>query len=269
MKRVHIYLAAAFLSVVALNYGCGGKSEFVQGENLDWAKLKDQSMAGKTVTIEGYPELPMLMMNEKGRSTVNLHMRMNQYGGGMVILSLEEGKGENQMNKLPGDYEQKDLVIRDSKGQEIHYGEKMRVTGEAKLENNKYKIKVSSIQKVDAAFDYEKAAVRLTDSTDADKMNEQLVYAEGEIEVKSEQSNGIRLEMYMDDTTLYDAILCKFSYGPLNNQANELPDSFSEDDVLIRDNTGKKITEGSRVRVYGMWYPEKEMIAVEKVVLLQ
>lgn len=268
--KTGIFLFVATFSLASIVVGCGGPGEAVLGETLDWSKLDDHSLAGKTVTIEGYPELPFLMMNENERSTVNMTARMNQYGGGIVILHILDGDDENTLAKLPSNYEQSDLVIHDNKGEKVMYGGKIRVTGKASIENNKYHIEVVSIEKMDATIDYIKlGAVRLTDTSDLEALDEELVYAEGVIFVSDEQSNGIRLEIFMEDTTLPYDLLCKVKYGPLNNQADELPDSYSDEDLVIRDNTGKVVGEGSLVRVYGMYYVDKEMIATEQIVLLK
>lgn len=264
MKLIRISISILVLAIAGFTYSCGG-GEVTPGEKLEWSKLEDKSMAGKTVTIEGYAELPFLMYTTEGTSTIHLHQRMNQYGGGMVILSLKDGDDENTIKTLPDDYDNADIEIHDNKGQKIVYGEKMRVTGKATFEDGDYHIDVESIEKVDGAFDYAKESVRLTDSSDFEALNEKLVWAEGEVYIADEQESGIRMDMWLDDSTLSTEILCKFKYGSLPNQADELPETYYEDDVVYRDAKGKTLGDGSRVRVYGMWYADKEMIAVEKI----
>lgn len=265
---MRISISALVLTVAAFTYGCGG-GEVAQGEKLEWSKLEDKSMDGKMVTIEGYAELPFLMYTTEGTSTLHLHQRMNQYGGGMVSLTVKDGDDENTIKTLPDDYEQSDIEIHDNKGQKIVYGEKMRVTGKAKWEDGDYTIDVEMIEKVEGAFDYEKESVRLTDSSDFEALNEKLVWAEGEVYIADEQESGIRMDMWLDDSTLYSEIMCKFKYGSLPNQADELPETYYEEDVVYRDAKGKTLGDGSRVRVYGMWYADKEMIAVEKIVAVE
>jgi hypothetical protein len=264
MKTITRLVLALVLTIASLSYGCGSK-EPVKGETLDWDKIADNSMVGKTVTIEGYPELPMLMLDAEGRSTLNLHRRMNQYSGGMIILSVKDGDDENTMKTLPDDYETSDLLIHDMKGQNAVYGDKIRVTGKATFENGKYHIEVEQIEKVEETFDYAKEAVRLTDSSDFEALDGKIVFAEGELYVTDEQESGIRMDVWLDDTTLAYGVMCKLPYGPLKNQANELPESYESADVVIRDNSGKKVTDGGRIRVYGMWRNEAELIAVEKI----
>jgi hypothetical protein len=260
--KAGIYLFAAVLAVSGLTYGCGGSGEVVAGEKLEWSKIEDLTMAGKTITIEGFPELPFIMMTGEGTSTVNLSQRMNQYSGKLVVLTVKEGNDENTIKVLPDDYQQSDLELHDNKGEKIVYGDKIRITGKASVKNNQYHVEVEFIEKVDAAFDYKANSVRLTDSSDAEKLNKQLVWVEGEMYVADEQG-GMRLEMYLDDTTLSDYILCKIEYGSLKNQADEMPETYTEDDVVFRDHTGKKMGEGTRVRVYGTWSPDDQLIGVE------
>lgn len=262
MKLIRISLAAVILAVAAFTSGCGGGAP--QGEKLEWSKIEDKSMDGKMVTIEGYPELPFLMYTSEGRSTVHLHQRMNQYGGGMITLSVKDGDDANTMKVLPDDYEQSDLVMNDNTGGTVVYGEKVKVTGKAKWEDGDYTIEVELIEKGSGSFDYAKECTRLTDDG-FETLDQKLVWAEGEVYIADEQEGGIRMDMWLDDTTLAYEITVKLEYGSLPNQADELPETYYEDDVIFRDAKGKKLGEGSRVRVYGVWYSEQEMIAVEKI----
>ena len=252
--KTGIYLFAAILAGSALVYGCGGSAEVVHGEKMDWSKADDSTMVGKTITIEGYAELPMVMMDDAEKTTVRLLERLNQYNGNLLLLSIKNGKDdENTINEVPDDYAQTDIAITDSKGQKIKYGDKMRITGTI----GKYYTTVEFIEKVDETFDFKASSVRLTDSSDIEALDLKLVYLEGEMYLADEQNSTTRMEMYCDDTTLSDYVLCKIKYGPLNNQADE------EDDVVFRDKSGKKMGDGTRVRVYGQWLSEDQEIAVE------
>jgi hypothetical protein len=257
--KTGIYLFAAVLTLSGVITGCGS-GEVVPGEKLEWSKIEDPSMAGKTVTIEGYPELPFIMMTGEGTSTVNMSQRMNQYSGKLVVLTVREGGGDNTIKTLPDDYQQSDLELHSNTGEKIVYGDKIRITGKASVKNNQYHVEVEFIEKVDAGYDYKANSARLTD-TAWDSLEKKLFWAEGEVYMAEDQGSGMRLEMFLDDTTLSDYILCKIEYGTLNNQADEITEESEE--ILIRDHAGKKIKEGARVRAYGMWLPEDGVMGVE------
>lgn len=257
-------------SVVTNNTPCDNRSD-VTGEVVTWQQLKEESWEGKTITIEGYAELPFLMMIEHDRASVHLTSRMNQASGGMMILMIEQGDCENTMRELPDDYTQQDIEIHTNNGEEIRYGEKVRVTGKVKKEDNKYNMIVKKIEPAtEGVFDYAKEATPLTEKSVTDTPDETIVSAEGVLITPDEQSNGLRLQMFLDNPDVLSYIvMCKFEYGTLNNQAKELPeDGYSDSDIRIRDRNGKKIKAGDSVRVYGTWSPDKRTIWVEEVVLL-
>ena len=264
MKHAKKITAVLFVAVTAMMYSCGG-GKTIEGEKLDWSQIKDKSMEGKMVTIEGYVELPFLMYTDAGKSTLNMHERMNQYSGGMIQLSVMDGSGENTMKELPDSYEQSDIELHDNSGGTIHYGEKVRITGKAVWADTKLKIEVEMIEKATETYDYAKESVRFTDSSDFEALNDKMVWLEGEIYIADEQESGVRLDTWVDDSTLSVEVYCKLEYGSLASQADELPESYTEDDFIFRDAKGKKCGEGSRVRVYGVYDSDKDMVAVEKI----
>jgi hypothetical protein len=239
----------------------------ITGESATWEQTHTDSLDGKTITIEGYPDLPFLMMLENGRASVHLTPRMNQGSGGMVTLLVEEGTCENMMQPLPSDYSQDDMIFMDNAGEEIVYGQSMRITGKAEIKDGKYNIVVEKIEKTTASFDYEKESARLT-NTSAEKLDGQLVYAEGVLSTPDEQG-GMRMEMFLEDESLPFIVNCNIRYGALNNQANELEENYSDEDIVIRDRGGKKVLPGSKVRVYGVWKNEKSDLWVEEIVLIE
>ena len=139
MKIARITLALAVLAFTAFSYGCGGPKE---AEKLEWTKIEDKSMDGKYVSIEGYPELPFLMYTDAGKSTLHLMERFNQYSGGMVILSVNDGTSPNRISPLPDDYAQTDIALYTDDGGKAYYGDKIRVSGTAKWEDGDYTIEV-------------------------------------------------------------------------------------------------------------------------------
>lgn len=239
----------------------------ITGDTVSWEQTKTGELEGKTVTLEGYPELPFIMMMQNGRASVRLNERMNQGIGGMVMLLVEEGECENTMQPLSDDYDQSDMIFTDNAGEEIIYGESMRITGTAMISNGKCTVSVKKIEKIVLSYDYEKEAERLTDKNQED-LHHQMVYAEGVLSTPDE-AGGIRLEMFLEDESLAFIVNSMIKFGPLNNQADDLEEQYTDEDILIRDRDGKKIRTGDKVRVYGMWNYDNSDLWVEQIVLLE
>lgn len=239
----------------------------ITGDPVTWEQTLTDSLNGKTISIEGYAELPFLMMIDKNRASVHFTSRMNQATGGMIILMVEQGTCENMIRELPEDYDQDDMIFMDNSGENIVYGECMRITGKAKIVDGKYEVTVKKIEKAEGGFDYEKESQRLTDAK-KEKLDGELVYAEGFLSTPDEQ-NGVRLDMFLEDESLSFIPDCMIDYGKLNNQARDLPeDGYSDADIRIKDNTGQKVYPGDKVRVYGVWKNETGKLWVEQIVLL-
>lgn len=239
----------------------------ITGDPATWAQTLTDSLNGKTISIEGYAELPFLMMIEKNRVSVHFTPRMNQATGGMIILMVEQGTCENMIRELPEEYDQDDMIFMTNSGERVVYGECMRVTGKAKIVDGKYEVTVKKIERAEGGFDYEKNSVRLTDAK-RERLDGEIVFAEGLLSTPDEQG-GIRLDMFLEDESLSFIPDCMIDYGKLNNQARDLPeDGYSEDDIRIKDNSGQKVRPGDKVRVYGVWKNETGKLWVEQIVLL-
>jgi hypothetical protein len=268
MKKLSLFSLAA-LTACAFAFsiaGCSGGGSDVTGTPVTWQEVNAEQHNGEIVTVEGYAELPFLMMiQDDGRASVHLSARQNQSAGGMIVMLIEEGDFENAIMPLPDDYGQEDLILTTNDGKKIDYRQKIRVTGKADFTEKTKKITVEKIEAIDDNFSYEKEAVRMTD----DRVGGELVFAEGVIFTPDEQG-GISLDMLLDDSTLSDIVTICFPYGPDNNQADELPeDGYSDSDILIRDDSGNEILPESTVRVYGVWSDKTDQLYVEKVILIE
>lgn len=237
------------------------------GEAVTWPQVAGDELDGKTISIEGYPELPFVMMLQNGRASVHLTSRMNQASGGMIILLVEEGNCENMMQPLPENYAQEDMIFMDNAGEEIYYGESMRITGKAKIKDGKYNVTVEKIEKTELNFNYENVCVRLADDN-RKKTDDQLVYAEGILTAPDEQSS-LRLGLFLEDESLSFFVNALVKYGSLDNQATDPGEEYNAEEIAVFDANGKTIRPGDRVRVYGTWDNEKANLWVEKIVLLE
>jgi hypothetical protein len=264
-----IYFFTMLLALPCFIFSCSGPKEKITGQKMSWDSLSDSSLNGKMVTIEGYPRLPLIMSSSEDTGTVHLLEREHQYNGRAIILHIPIGNGENSQSKLPDQYEESDLVIHDRNGEKITYGQKMRITGRASIRYTKYFIAVESIEKInDPPFDFIKAgAVHLNDSSDLEMLDKKFVYAEGVIRFSEDQEyKQTWVDMIIDDETLSDEVYCKIEYGTGTNQVIELPDPDTDKGTVLLDKDRKKIAEGSRVRIFGVWNAEDEFISVEQIV---
>lgn len=221
------------------------------------------------VTIEGYVAIGSSIYESGNSTNIELWERPGQHKGEYLSASLNIGSGNNEMKRLPDDYKRTDLVLKDDKGTEVLYGQKIRITGmfHASYTNGDMGyIDVQSFEKIeDTPLDYSKlGAVKITTDTNGHAaLEDKLVVAEGFLEIPYMVyiTETIYFDLYptknADDYLTVDILIGK---GP--NLVENLPDNYSQGDIKIHDHNdlivGKK-----KVRVYGVW--KYDRIAAEYI----
>lgn len=90
----------------------------------------------------------------------------------------------------------------------------------------------------------------MNDST----VQERYVYLEGIIELPEyilPYTTEIKLALKNSSVENMETIDIRLGEGP--GTMNDLPDDYTESDLIIRDFKGEEIPYGSRVRIYGIW----------------
>jgi hypothetical protein len=125
----------------------GGPSALAHGEPVEWGSSDGYPKKGKTVTFEGYVEMPNLTYLNGGTYMVNL-LQDSTSDGRKIVLQVMEGDCENTMLPIPTDYETSDLLIYDNDGNEIVQGDKIRVTGKVRDDGALYMIFAKRVEKI-------------------------------------------------------------------------------------------------------------------------
>lgn len=239
---------------------------------IKFAEARDTgSIDGTRIVIEGYVTVSSTVYDSGHSTGLQLWERKNQSAGDYVSISVENGNGNNTMKGLPSNYTREDLELKDDKGQEVHYGDRIRVTG---MYNKPYddgygSVEVQSFEKIaDAPMDYSSlGAVKITtDTTGQSKWDGKLVVAEGYLEIPMYVNVGttayfdLKPSQNSDDYLTVDIFVGK---GP--NMVEEIPDNFQESDIKVHAHDDQ-IAGKKKVRVYGVW--EYDRIAAEYIEIL-
>lgn len=241
---------------------------------ITFANAKDTGDAdGMRVTIEGYIAVGSTIYESGSSTSLQLWERKGQHDGDYISVGVNIGSGNNEMQSLPDDYKKTDLALKDDKGNEVHYGDRVKITGiyDAPYSDGYGSIDIQSFEKVeDIAFDYAGlGATKIEQEAEENKhedLNGHIVYAEGYLEIPS--------FVYVTETCYFDLVkkagaddyvTVDIVIGTGPNMVEEFPDDYGPDDIKIHDDkdavVGKK-----KVRVYGVW--DNGRIAAEHIELL-
>ena len=241
---------------------------------ITFANVRDTGKAdGMRVTLEGYVTIGS-MLYESGTSTsFHLVERASQRGGDYVLISLGMGSGNNEMQSLPDDYQRSDLKLKDDKGNEVGWGDRVRITGIYNApysEGSNGNIDLQSFEKIeDEAIDYASlGAEKITiDTNGHGALEGKLVVAEGYLEIPmfvsvTDECSFNLLPAQGSDDYLNAEILV--GNGP--NMVEDIPDNFAQSDIKVHDNSDA-LVGSKKVRVYGIW--EYNHITVEHIEIIK
>lgn len=224
------------------------------------------------VTIEGYIGIGSSVYETESSTNLEFWERKGQHKGQYMSISIELGSGNNEMKRLPNDYKRSDLQLKDDKGNDVKFGDKVRITGmfsKPYSAGDMGSLDIQSFEKIDdTELDYSTlGAVKVTTDTNGyAALEDKLVVAEGYLEIPS--------MVYITETVYFDLYATQgadeyltvdivIGNGP--NLVEDLPDNYSQDDIKIHDHkdmiVGKK-----KVRVYGVW--KYDRIAAEYIEIL-
>ena len=239
---------------------------------ITFAEAKDTGALDQArVTIEGYIGVGGTIYESGSSTSLQLWERKGQHQGDYVSVGIDIGTQNNTMKSLADDYKKTDLTLKDDKGNEVKYGDRIRVTGiySRPYSDGYGSVNIQSFEKVeDPGTDYASlGAKKITVDTNGHAaLNGQLVVAEGYLEIPT--------MVYITETVYFnlhptkgadDYLTVDIVIGNGPNMAEDLPDNYSEADIKIHDHkdmlVGKK-----KVRVYGVW--EYNRIAAEYIEIL-
>lgn len=131
-NKLNILIAGFIFLFIVI--GCGKSKPTEPVAIKDFCKAENK---GSGAMIEGY-----VWTNEsvqcKKSATFMTRCMLEMYDdpehqGDSVMVTFKQGNGSGEMEKLPSPFNQRDILIRTDKGEEIGVKDKIRITGYAYL----------------------------------------------------------------------------------------------------------------------------------------
>ncbi len=215
--------------------------------------------SGQSLEFEGViGAIPSTITWSGGRMNVKIVERRNQTGGRSIGLDMPLGTSENHVHELPEKYQQSDLKVVADDGTVLGVGDIVKVKANGYYRSGDYcTLDVVSVKAVDKDFDESvfETAVPLTNAILNDTAQKSVyTYMEGTFSIPSvffSMYGEIGLNFATKTNSQIDKVDVLVGEGP--STMNNLPDSYSAKDLIVRDFNGDEIKRGAKVRVYGVW----------------
>lgn len=230
-----------------------------QATDLTMEEALDANYVGKVVAVEGYLQLPQVLVADAEQAQVNFHARPLQRRGTTVFASLKLGDCANCMGKLPATYKLGDLKVFSDDQKPMTQGQRLRLTGTLAVVTEKgqqighsTKIKVDKIEELETTpFDYaaSQALVISRENVHDTTMQGDLVKAVGKVAIP--QMLFVKDDVMMEMILGGDTLGVSFLIGTGANQIDPIPSNFSKSDFKIHDHQGDLIDLHKPVTVWG------------------
>jgi len=270
MKFFSVFFAALLSLSSVFFVSCSGNSE--TDINIDstqvtqrdtvygtWDLLRSDSIPENTMLmIVGFIGSPGDQITQSGSYiTMPFFGRRNQRSGYCMNIQFRAGNLPNQMQELPDQFTKDDIKILCETGDTARIGSFVRITAFDEMVNGTRTWKVNLIEQGDFIFykhAFEKAQ-QLTSKIIADStINEMYCFVDGELEIPEiifAYTNEITLDL--KNSSVSEIISVEIPLGDGPSSMNDLPDNYTDADLILRDYEGQKIPYGSKVRLYGTW----------------
>lgn len=273
MKRNFIYLLIG--CPVFLFFSCKGDTQQeinTNDENIEtveepdpvaitWADLEKDELSTETVfIIEGYlGDIGTYVDQSGGEISIPLFERRNQAAGFKLYLYVPIGNGPNNIKELPEEFLPTDVQLFCNDKTIVTVGSKVRITASKTETYTPGFISANciKIELVDESFDAGvlTSAVALSQEMMNDTALARVYcYVDGKFDIPSivfSYSNEISLDLKNSSVKDIATVPVRLGDGP--SSMNDLPDNYTNKDLIIRDYNGETIKYGAGVRLYGTW----------------
>ena len=226
---------------------------------LTWPEIKGMHN-NELVTVEGYLRLPNFMYIGSKKLEIDLFERPNQKAGYRLICSIPTGSIDNTSNALGKQYTAADFKINTYNGETIRgEGAYVRLTGRLDVFNSGHGTltEVTKIEKADRKnIPYEKLNVPEFKAENSEKLDGKLVYVEGRLDpgtYLSTYNNAYSFIIEGLKMDKGDVLIAFINIGRRNSEVQDIPESFSAKDIIIRDGAGNIFPIDKKVKVYGTY----------------
>jgi hypothetical protein len=227
-----------------------------QLEKTDPKELSDLSIKGvkKRIIFEGYLAIPSSIYTSGNSIRCHLFPRPGQSNGFYTNLEFTQGKGNNNMEKMPEKYSDADFKVHTANGEVVGQGSYVKITGNLSGRYDEYAtVYIEKVEKAEPKpFDYAAAATQLTDAN-MDEMDNKLVAVDGVLSVPMFVYITDDMPLNIDNSDLKNKFGVNVLVGDGPNQISNLPEGWKASDIKIHDNAGNVVRKGAKTRVYGVW----------------
>lgn len=264
------FLASFFL------FSCGGSSADETGTIEDtvateeavvvpvevtWNDLETDAVEPETVIIfEGYiGDLGSYIDQSNGQIRIPLYERRNQGAGFKMNLYIPIGTSPNCIKELPAQFTPSDYQIVCDDEKIVSLGDKVRITATKSETYSEGFITadVIKIEAIESTFDPTilASAVALTTAMVNDTtVLKSYSYIDAKLEIPSivfSYTNDISLDLKGSSVKDVTSVSVRLGDGP--SSMNDLPDNYTNKDLIVRDYNGDQIKYGTTLRLYGTW----------------
>lgn len=251
---------------------CSGESPVVQREKslltgstdtlvVSWLDLQSDSMQMGTVfTVPAYVgDIGEYVTYTGQKMTVPFFERRNQRAGFTLHLNMQIGSEPNQVHQLPAAFLPEDFKLVCADGTIVTRGDCVQITARLQRPAAAGVIAADAIkiEKIKSPFDTTvfSQAIALTGSMLLDTTLRSIYcHLDGKIQIPEvifSYTNEITLDLKGSSVEALKTIDIPLGAGP--GTMDDLPDNYTENDLIIRDMDGKAVPYGKPVRLYGTW----------------
>ena len=224
-----------------------------------WNFMRGDSAVPNTVIIlEGFIGNPGDKIVQNGSYiSLPVYERSNQQSGYAWLVQFKVGDMPNQMRSLPEQFTPNDIQIKCENGGLATIGSKIKITAFDENQDGKLIWKARVVEFIDFIRSDEKldSAQKLTSAMLLDStQNEVYSYIEGKLELPLlilPYTSAIKLNLIESSVAEIKEVEVPLGTGP--STMNDLPDNFTEKDLVVRDRDGNPIPYKSKIRIYGNW----------------
>ncbi|MBK9191514.1 MAG: hypothetical protein IPM77_08340 [Crocinitomicaceae bacterium] len=224
-----------------------------------WNFMRGGSAVPNTVIIlEGFIGNPGDKIVQNGSYiTLPVYERSKQQSGYAWLVQFKVGDMPNQMRSLPEQFTPNDIQIKCDNGGLATIGSRIKITAFDENQDGQTIWKARVIEYIDFISSDEKtdSAQNLTSEILFDSTQKEVYsFVEGKLELPLlilPYTSAIKLNLTESSVAEIKEVEVPLGTGP--SSMNDLPDNFTEKNLVIRDRNGNLIPYKSKVRIYGNW----------------
>lgn len=232
-----------------------GEAVFVSWKEVQSGKVADNSL----FIVEGYiGDIGSYVQQYNNTINFPLYERRNQQVGDFLSISAPVGDTPNHIHEIPAQFLPEDFKLVCDDGTIVTRGDYVRATLKRGPSGSSYtSADLITLVKTESVFSDTvfKAAIPLTSEIIEDTTRSSTYcYFEGKLqmpEIVFSYTHSIDIDVLNSTVKELGTIAIPLGSGP--STMNDIPDNYTDNDLVVRDYTGKQIKSGAKVRFYGMW----------------